>query len=280
MVRTLHPSEWGVPHPAGIAYVEGGSHFLLANHLDIEPQATTELVAVTAFEDFVANVVLDVVPRDAVNMAVDPHAHSLYLLDGERGRLAQVELDDDGLPSPDALVWHDLAALRLNDVHGMAIGPGGHTLYLLEGGTSTVLRVRLGEHAGTEPDELSPLSLAFLRARDLRGLAVHPGSGHLFVLSQARQALYELSSSGRLLATHSTARLKLRHAEGITLAPSADLTDPSGVVHLFIADSNLPSPAPSARGTVRTLTSPYGTIIEAALEPLEGDPMHGGQNPR
>ena len=248
-VRRIYPSEWDVPYPAGIVYVESAAHFLLIDQPGSGQAAVpgTTLVALTPYEDYIATVRLDLLLTDPLTIAADNHAQRLWLLDRGQGsappRLGEMQLDGEGLPDPATLVWHDLAALGSRPARGMAVDPTGHTLYILEEDTleetSTLLQIRLDGTTEFESAETARIDLSQLGADDLHGLAVHPASGHLFVLSRGGQVVYELSPTGRPLATYPIAHLGLVSPQGLAFAPSPDLTDAPDTIHLFVADSRL-----------------------------------------
>lgn len=244
-IRATYPSEWGVPYPAGIAYIEGDAQFLYVNKQETAQPESTSVAVVTPYEDYVGTVELDFALSETVNIAFDNHARRLFLLDPLQARLAQVALDDQGMVVPATLVWYDMDALRLDGAQGIAVDAEGRTLYILENG-STLVRIHLDGSASLEDAAFDRIRLPRrASARDLRGLAVHPHTGHLYVLSRARQTLYELTPSGWLAAEYAVDHLNLVDPQGMVWATSPDLTDDPEEVHLFIADSYRPDQPPA-----------------------------------
>ncbi len=255
-IRVTYPSEWGVPYPAGIAYIEDDGQFLYVNKQDTAETESTSVAIVTPYEDYGGTVQLDFALSESVNIAFDNHARRLFLLDPLQARLAQVALDDQGMIVPATLVWHDMAALRLDGARGIAVDGEGSTLYILENG-STLVRIHLAGSDSLEDAAFDRLRLPRrASAHDLRGLAVHPHTGHLYVLSRARQHLYELTPSGWLVAGYALDHLNLVDPQGMVWATSPDLTDDPEEVHLFIADSYQPDRSPVRAS--RVSRSAYG----------------------
>ncbi len=119
----------------------------------------------------------------------------------------------------------------------MIVDSRGENLVFLEGASSQLVRVKVDEIVdGTKLDRQE---LSHLGVHDLRGLAIHPATGHLYVLSQIKQILYELEESGQLVAEHDSSDVDLSDPHTLVFAASSDLTDSASTFHLFIAVSDL-----------------------------------------
>ncbi len=98
----------------------------------------------------------------------------------------------------------------------------------------------------------SSISLAQLPVDvPLRGLAVNPGDGLVYVGSPAEQRVYGVDAAGTVLQAYDLSSLGLADPQGFTFAPSADTTDDPAEQHLFVADSG---------GNVS-----LGSVMEASL---------------
>jgi hypothetical protein len=124
----------------------------------------------------------------------------------------------------------------------MDVDPAGRHLFILDSGTSQVVSVNLNDEFALD----SKIDLAHLGAPNLRGIAVHPVSHHLFVMNPHEEILYELTQSGQLVNRYILTDLELIDPRGLAFAPSADLTDAPETIHLYIADSNLPDAEPAS----------------------------------
>jgi hypothetical protein len=139
----------------------------------------------------------------------------------------------------------------------MAIDLASRHLFILDSQTAEILSVDLDNQFSL----ISRIDLLSLGAASLRGIAVHPISHNLFILSPHEEILYELTQSGQLVNTYDLTVLELVDPRGLAFGPSADLTDTPDTVHLFVADSNLPDTDP-----VNPTQSVYGRVLEVALE--------------
>ncbi|MEZ4736129.1 MAG: metallophosphoesterase [Caldilineaceae bacterium] len=257
--RTIYPSEWGVPHPTGLAYArEQGQLFLLDQSNALPDRTNTTLVSITPYEDLVNTVSLAFPLDDAINITFDDRGQRLFLLNNQRAELAQVQVDHRGNLDPTTLLRLDVAALGLRNVQGLAVDVAQRRLLMLDSGAHQVVSVAL-DASGINPAVVSRIDLAALGITGLRGLAVHPVTHHLYLVSQATQQLYALTASGKLVAAYGLADLALIGSDALLFAPSADLTDPPATFHLFIADSAL------AVGRRQADAQPYGFIMELFL---------------
>lgn len=262
-VRTLYPSEWGVPYPAALSYDVDRDHLVLLNK-STPAQATADatIVVITPYEDLVGAVELPFAVNEAINVTYDEVHGRLLLLNDAEAQVARVGVGADGLPAPATLARSGIAHLGLTSAAGMAVDRAERRLLILDGAAAQLVSVDLDESLRL----LSKIDLAYLEAADLRGIAVHPLSHNLFVVNPAAELLYELSPAGQLLNTYDLAGLDLVDPRGLAFGPSADLTDDPDTIHLFIADSNLPdAPAPSARVFLSLVTQWLGD--ETAVSP-------------
>jgi len=237
-VRRLYPSEWGVNYVDGVAYAVALNHLFL---LDKTQQATdpTRIVTITPFEDFVSSVEVAFPLDDAINITFDEHSRRLLLFNNRANELAQVGLDANQLLDPASLVRTEITPWNVNKVAGLTIDPAGDYLYLLDSGAQELLRIALAGGSDFKGATITRLDLAYLN-HTVRGLAIHPTTGHLFVASPTEHLLYELTTAGQFVQAHSLWRLGISASGGLAFAPSADQTDPPDVIHLLLTNSNLP----------------------------------------
>ena len=256
-IRTILPSEWGVPRPAGLSYSGDFDQLFLLDKSNAD-QSTSEgstIVTITPLEDLVSTVTLGFVVDDAINTAYDDIGERLLLLNNELEELAQIEVGDNGILDTATQARFDVSRLGLEDTQGMDVDSAREHLFILDSAASQVMRVALDAEFGLDNAAISIIDLSHLGVTDLRGIAVHPASHDLFVLSPTEQKLYELTqSSGQLVTRYDVTNLDLTDPRGLVFAPSADLTDSADTIHLFIADTNLPD-------------NQLGRILEVALDP-------------
>lgn len=234
-VRTIYPSEWEVPYPVGLAYATGSDQLFLIDlgTGDAAERTSTTVVLITPYEDWVASVQLPFVLDDAINMTLDNAGNRLLLL--SESRLASFTLGGDGVPSATP-AYTDSSHLHIQSAGGLAVDPTGTRLFVLDSAASLVISADLKDNLA----ELTKVDLSFLEAGPLRGIAVHPITHNLFIVSPTQQTLYELTQAGKLVRAVDLSDLALIGPGGLVFGPSADLTDPAETLHLFMVDSNVP----------------------------------------
>jgi hypothetical protein len=269
-IRTLYPSEWNVPYPAGLAYATEPDRLFMLDRGSIGPTLRTRstVVIITPYEELVAAVQIAFTMDDAINITYDDANDQLLLLNNRRAKLAQVALGEDGLPDPD-MARFDVAHLDLENADGMAVDPAGRRLFILDSGASQIVSANLDD----DLELISRIDLRHVDSSNLRGIAVHPRSHNLFVLSPAKELLYELTQSGQLVNQYDLASLDLIDPRALAFAPSADLTDAPDTIHLYMTDSNLPDEGwVKNRYAAPAETEPvFGRILEVAIDPGVGN---------
>jgi uncharacterized protein YjiK len=238
-VRTFYPSEFAVEKPLALSYSATLNRFYSLVQAGTAPASAgmSAVVAYTAYEELVDTTPLKSLLGDTLHMAFDDAHGRLFLLNSTFTQLVQVKVDDQGRLDPATEVFTDISAWGLSNIEGMTVDTAGGSLLFLDGAASQLLKVKLDE--SVEGANIERLDLAHLGVRDLRGLTVHPTTGHLYLLSPARETLYELEQSGQLIAQFDVSELALAEPRALVFAPSADLTDPDGTIHLFIADRHV-----------------------------------------
>lgn len=248
-VRAVYPSEFGVMYPVGLTYLADANQFFV---LDNDHPEGSTVVTITPYEDLVSTTTLNFVAVDTINTAFDNSRKRLFMLSSE-AELVQIETDEDSLLSSAKQNRSNMSRLALQKPQGMAVDLAGEHLFILDSGALEVVKVALEPEFNTDRASISKIDLSGLGVSDLQGIALHPVSQNLYLLSPTQQKLYELTQSGRLLTSYDLAALELASPRGFTFAPSADLTDAPESYHLFIADRGSPD------GKL------YGKIVEAAL---------------
>ena len=258
-VRTLFPSEWGIPYPAGLAYFNTHDHLaLLAKSSSVQgPVDGSTIVLITPYEDLVATVNLAFAVDDAINIAYDDGRDHLLLLNRERAEVARVVVGENGIPDPDTLARFDVEHLGLHNAAGMSVDLAHRRLLILDSDALQVVSADI-DH---EFAPISTVDLASLGAADLRGIAVHATSHNLFVLSPSTEKLFELTGTGQFVNAYDLAALDLVDPRGLAFGPSADRTDGPDTVHLFLADSNLPEGGFAQRDGVAGIDRVYLPLL-------------------
>ncbi|MFN8440174.1 MAG: hypothetical protein U0175_05360 [Caldilineaceae bacterium] len=269
-VRTILPSEWNVPYPAGVAYSTQLMQFQLAgkNRASNPPLTGIDIIGITPYERFVGSTHLNFALEDSINMVYVDQGARLFLYSQATGTLAQVKVAANQLFDPNTLLRFDSTWLGLRNPQGMSSDAANKYLYILDAWGPRIIEIALTNGSGIEQSEVRILNLAGLGLTAPRGLAIHPLTGHFFVGLPAQKEVAEISQSLEKIATYDTTPLNLADPRGMVFAPSADLTDPPDVIHLYIADSNLPdeppTPVPTSVTSTPIATAPTQTPIATA----------------
>ncbi len=268
LVRAIETGDFGVPNPAGLTFSPAANVFLvLAARGPARPEADN-LVMITHIEDPAGSVSVATAIASPINMAFDGKANRLLAFDPATQELVEIKANSSGVPDPTSIGRFDARALGLQNPRGLTVDPASGRLYLLDNGAQRIVRVdpapdqSLDIAEALKDGRVSSIDLKPAEVVDARGLAFNPADGHLYLLSPAKQALYELTQAGQVVAVRDLSDsddFKLIDPQGMVFAPSGDLTDDPANQSLYIADSRLGDP-----------WQRQGQVIELSLsEPLQ-----------
>jgi len=271
LVRAVATDRFGVPHPSGLAFAPGANAFLLA-----DARGAGELVQLSPLADPLGAVQLPAALADPLNMAFDSAAARLVIFDAAAVQLLDVqELHGRGL-APAAITRSTAQRFGVQRPQGLAFDPTSGRLFVLDGAGPGVARVDpalvagAGAVAGLRDRRVAQVDLRALGVADLHGLAFNPRDGHLYLLSRARQTLYEITIDGKLVATRDLAGIgaTLSDPQAMVFAPSGDQTDDPTQLSLYIADSRSNDPwQRSGRIVELSLTQP--ALVEVAATTVQ-----------
>lgn len=231
LVRTIATDRLGVPRLGGLAFVPTDGVLLLT---PADRQAAG-LVALAPEGGRVAQA--GAAPEgQALGMAFDSRTSRLLLLDAATGDLVEHELGRAAYLSAATPARYPVRQYGAEQVRGMAIDARSGRLFLLDGVGPRLVSVEPGAR---RQGRIAQIELGGLGLADLAGLALHPGSGHLYTFSAARQQIYELTQAGALVASYRlpAADLRLSDTRALVFGASGDQTDDPAAVSLYIADS-------------------------------------------
>jgi hypothetical protein len=186
--------------------------------------------------------------QDPINIAFDPRGNRLLLL-GHARELLEVRVLGAGDLDRGSLNRRDATRFELRDPQGMTVDPSSGVVYILDAGSSSIVRVEPDASGRFDTGTVSEIDLPPSGLTNVRGLAFDPATGNLQVGSG--QTLYEVTTSGVVVSTRNLSGLEVATLEGMVFAPSGDLTDPASQSSLYVADSG------TASGT--------GQIVELSL---------------
>src|SRR3990172_7607693 len=279
LVRAIPAGDVGVSNPVGLAFSPAASAFLvLEAGAAAQPGETTATIRlVTPLEDTLGAVRVATAIADPLNVAVDSQANRLLILDQAADELIAVRLGAEGYPDPvdSAVTRFEAGPFGVTHAQGLTLDPETGRLFILDAAAPRIVGIIPDAQQGfdgaaaLQEGRIFQIDLQHLAGAPLRGLAFNPNTGHLYVSRPAEQKLYELSESGRVVATRDLAPLKRIDLQGMVFAPSGDPTDDAAIMNLYLADSGLSAASgqPSKRGAISelSLTPPVLVALPASI---------------
>jgi hypothetical protein len=206
------------------------------------------LAMVNREEDgLVGDSILNSQPADALNIAFNGKANSMFSFDPAKQELSAIPADAKGALQANASVTgrYNLRGVGIQQAQGMAFDPATGQLFLLDPSGKRLITVAPdaagsydGDKAGREK-RLNRIDLKSIGAKHLRGLAINPNTGNLFTIDPDTKTLYEITQQGALVSTRdmSSFEYDLQNTSGMVFAPSGDSTDDPAIQNLYVADT-------------------------------------------
>ena len=249
-VRTIETDRMGIPRPAGVAYSPATDTFLIVQPRDPEQSqpGTTNLFMLTQLEELAGSVSIAATIPDSLNITYNGKANRLLLLNAATNELLEIETGPARALDPATLTRFDVRQFGLQNPRGMTLDPQSGRLFILDSAAHQIVWVDPGPDqsydgaAALRDGRIGQVDLKPLGLVDLRGLAFNPMNGHLYVLSAAKESLYELTQTGQLVATRdlsNSSDFRLIDPQGMVFGPSFDQTDDPSVMNLYIVDRRL-----------------------------------------
>ncbi|HET7008625.1 MAG TPA: Ig-like domain-containing protein [Candidatus Binatia bacterium] len=241
-VRSIEAEQLGVDHPAELTYSPQANAFLIAE------SGASRIVMLTPTEDPAGTLEMGTTLKDALDLAFDGKANRLLAFDPATQELVEIKAKPSGVPDPMSIGRFDARALGLQNPRGLTVDPASGRLYLLDSGARRIVGVDPAPDQSLDIAEalrdgrVSSIDLQPAELVAARGLAFNPANGHLYLLSPAKHALYELTQTGQVVAVRDLSDsddFKLIDPQGMVFAPSGDSTDDPSHQSLYIADSRL-----------------------------------------
>jgi hypothetical protein len=216
-------------NPLGLAYSPAASDFLVA-----PAEGPSRLQGVTQMAETAGVGALELAGADALNLTFDGHRGRLLALSGRW--LLAVPADGRGRPGRRVSQRFDVGRLGVGKPAGMAVDRRTGTLFVLDASIPRLVQVEPTSDGGLESGAVSYMELYGMPAEGVNGLALDPGTGHLFLLG-GTQKLYEARATGELLQTHDISDARLKSPGGMVVAPTGDQTDDPSAQSLYVADA-------------------------------------------
>jgi len=236
--QVLEVDRTGIAAPVGLAFAADTKSFHVVGARPGGGPPDTEVVRLTPFalspvSDRAGSARIAAAVKDPVNVAFDSRHGRLLLLDNA-DRLLEVRANANGDLDPGTLVRRNALRLDLQDPQGMTVDSSG-TVFILDAAQPRILRVEPAADGGFDQAAIAEIDLRPSGVTRVRGLALDPSSGHLYLRSA--RSLVELTTAGDVVATRDLSGVELTSPEGMTIAPSGDQTDDPGQLSVYVADS-------------------------------------------
>jgi uncharacterized protein YjiK len=265
-VRLIKTGRVGVSSPAGLAFSPRANAFVVVGERGAR---SSELRLIGPFRQARGAARLAARVTDPINMAFDVSGSRLLVLERATGRLLEIPAGADGQLGASRVSQVDVRSFGAEDPQGMTVDASSGALFVLDGARRRFVRVEREAGGRFDGAVVSVVPLERIGAVPLRGLALDPRTGHLHVMSPAEHRLYEVSQAGELVATRELSTVALHDPQGMTFAPSGDLTDDPAQLSLYVGDAGRPTAVSEATGSsfaARAVTS-GGGIVELSLDP-------------
>jgi hypothetical protein len=216
----------------------------------LEAHSTTQanIATTTPYEELVSSVSVDVTRIDPINLAFDNFGNRLLLFD-DAGELVEIKTGPDGLldPSSEAITRFEVGQLDLQKPRGLTFDfdPTNGDLFILDSTALQIVRIAPGADgnfdgaAAVNEGRVARIDLASTGLVDPRGLAFNPKNGHLYLLNSESQRIYELTTTGQMVAILQLPPSEFVDPQGLVFALSGDATDDPSIIHLYIADTGM-----------------------------------------
>ena len=258
-VRSIENDESGILNPSGLAFSPNTNSFYVLSQNQPNTQAA-DIFLMTLTKDRKGSARIATQIKDPINMTFDFKAKRLVFFNSAAKQLIEVKVGPDGNPDPSTLTHHQARYFGLQNPQGMAVDPQNGHLFILDATGPRLVRVEPDSDEGFANALITQIDLQLTGLIDPRGLALDPTTGHLHVLSQGEQRLYELTEAGQLVTTRDVSGFELNVTQGMVFANSGDLTDDPEQTSLYIADSGL-----GAQGGLAPTIAQEGQIVELSL---------------
>lgn len=243
-VRNLETAPLGIIHPAGLVFSPKGRHFQVIAGRQATTTAT-DVVQLTPGERVSSSQRLAAKLDDPLNVTFDGKYNRLLSLRKNASQLLLVQADDTGALDPTSLRNVNLRALGLQNPQGITVDPASGVLYMLDAVGPRLVQVTPAANGDFENAVTTITDLSGAALVDPRGLAWHPSTGHLYLVSPASQTLVEVTPTGQVVSTRDLSPLSLSNPQALVFAPTGDLTDDPAALSLYIADAGQPVAAQS-----------------------------------
>lgn len=246
LVQTINTFEFSPPSPdpAGIVYLPGTDTLLIS---DSEVNEMKIFTGDNLFETTLSGSLINTwttlsFSDEPTGIDVNPANGHLFISD-DRGvnRIYEWDPGSDGQfeTADDVITSFRTSGFGSFDPEGVAFDTQRGHLFVADGVNDRIYDISPGANGifdGVEPigdDQVTSFDVAALGLTDPEGIAFHPDTGHLFVIGEPVNALFEITTDGNLIQQIDISAAQPHHPAGLAVAPSS--VDPN-VSSIYIVD--------------------------------------------
>ncbi|MEZ4711210.1 MAG: DNRLRE domain-containing protein [Caldilineaceae bacterium] len=254
-VRTIEIEDTGVINPTGLAFSTRSKafHVLPGRAAGAAVPANVDVVRLGSYGDRRGSARIAEAIRDPINVAFDSARGRLLIYRSPANRLIAVPEDANGLLQANQRQRYNVDHFGVVNPQGMAVNSNNGDLFILDADAPRLLHIVPAADGTFATASITVVDLQGLGMQDVRGIAFHPVTEYLHIISRGEAKLYEITQSGELVTTRDLAAFDLKNPMGMVFAPTGDLTDDPANLDLYITDSALPG----LRGNRRLQSSAY-----------------------
>ena len=267
VVRVIYTRKFGVRRPAGFAYSTRAQAFVVleVDSGGLSPEPRLKMVLMDLSEEPVCSKSFPVSVSGPLDVTVTGGGESVLIRDalGQRWIRTSADCREQAGELSSAL---EMGTLETQGSGATAYDPQSGDLFTLDAGGRQIHRTYANGAGELDVTAAHRMSRSpWVRLQQLGeiapgALAVHPQSGHFFVLSMRENKLVELSRTGMVVAVRDLSAAELVNPVGMAFAPSGDSTDDPANINLYIADSG--------QSATKGARQASGKIVELTLKEL------------
>jgi VCBS repeat-containing protein len=269
LVQVMDSSKTGLANPVGVVYSSRADlfHVIEAKGNPDQGSEMTQIKDLSVFGHAAGATSLKIAIDDPLNITMDNLNGRLLIYQNTTKQLIEIKEDASGKLDSSSLAVYDASYFGLQVPQGMTFDPIQNCIYFLDAVGPQIVRITLPPDGGLIGAIVDAFSLSWASNLELRGIAMDPETGNFQVMSPGEQSLYEVTSSGEVVAVRDLSSFNILNPQGILIAPSGDQTDDPAETSIYVVDSgslvNLQTGILSA-DTNKTSDNP-GDIIELSI---------------
>ncbi|MEZ4662548.1 MAG: DNRLRE domain-containing protein [Caldilineaceae bacterium] len=271
-VRTIEIEDTGVINPTGLAFSSQSNafHVLPGRASGASVPANVDVVRLGSYGERRGSSRIAEAIRDPINVAFDSVRGRLLIYRSPANRLIAVPEDADGLLRANQRQRYDVNHFGVGNPQGMAVNSNNGDLFILDADGPRLLHIVPAADGTFATASITTIDLQGLGMLDVRGIAFHPTTENLHIISRGEAKLYEITQRGELVTTRDISLFDLKNPMGIVFAPTGDLTDDPENMDLYITDSALPGQRSNRRVRASEYEPPTGKFVAYLPLVLEG----------